>query len=123
MRLNWLVSGPTLKSLLVVLAAGGFVAASCTFNPGPAGSSVGSTGTGYGGNGILGQANHTGTTGQSTGLAGSTRSDGHGRREREAILRRTARTAARPRSACRTSRPISSSSSTSRARWPTTSTT
>ena len=76
MRLNWLVSGRALKSLFVVLAVGGFVAASCTFNPGPAGSSVGSTGTGYAGNGILGQANHTGTTGQATGSAGSTGTTG-----------------------------------------------
>jgi hypothetical protein len=71
MRLNSLVSAPTLKGLLSVLAVGGFVAASCTFNPGPAGSAAGSSGTGYGGTGILGQANHTGTTGQSTGAAGS----------------------------------------------------
>ncbi|HVU51129.1 MAG TPA: vWA domain-containing protein [Polyangia bacterium] len=47
------------------------MAASCTFNPGPAGSATGSTGQGYGGTGILGQANHTGTTGQSSGAAGS----------------------------------------------------
>jgi len=63
MRLNWLVSGRTLKNLLVVLAFGGFVAASCTFNPGPAGSATGASGSGYGGSGILGVANHSGTTG------------------------------------------------------------
>jgi hypothetical protein len=63
MRLNSLVSGRTLKNLLVVLAFGGFVAASCTFNPGPAGSATGSSGSGYGGSGILGVANHNGQTG------------------------------------------------------------
>jgi hypothetical protein len=74
MRLNWLVSGRTLKSALAVLAFGGLVAASCTFNPGPAGSNpTGSSGTGYGGSGILGQAN---SGGHVTGAAASTGTTG-----------------------------------------------
>jgi hypothetical protein len=81
MRLNWLVSGRTLKILVLVLAFGGLVAASCSFNPGPAGSnptgsSTGTGTTGFAGSGILGVANHTGTTGSGTGTgtgsAGST---------------------------------------------------
>ena len=76
MRSNWLVSGRTLKNVVVVLAFGGLIAASCTFNPGPAGSTgSSSTGsTGFGGSGILGGANHGGTgtvTGTGTGTAGA----------------------------------------------------
>ncbi|HEY2729605.1 MAG TPA: vWA domain-containing protein [Polyangia bacterium] len=76
MRLNVLFSGPALKNALVALAAGGLVAASCTFNPGPAGSQAsGGTGTGFGGTGILGGAGHPGSPGaggsSSTGVAGS----------------------------------------------------
>jgi hypothetical protein len=73
MRLNWLVSGRTLKSALAVLAFGGLLAASCTFNPGPAGSATGSSGTGFGGSGILGQAN---SGGHVTGGAASTGNTG-----------------------------------------------
>src|SRR5258706_13916089 len=73
MRLNLLVSGPALKSALVALAVAGLVAASCPFNPGPAGSQAsGGTGTGFGGSGILGNSGHPGTGGaSSTGVAGS----------------------------------------------------
>ena len=38
MRLSLFVSGPALKTALVAMAFGGVVVASCTFNPGPAGS-------------------------------------------------------------------------------------
>jgi hypothetical protein len=82
MRFNWLVSGRSLKSLVVVLGFGGVVAASCTFSPGPAGSNpTGSSGSGFGGSGILGGANHGGSTSGSaastgtTGTAGSTGMD------------------------------------------------
>jgi hypothetical protein len=76
MRSNWLFSGRTLKALIVVLGFGGIMAASCSFNPGQnengiAGPTSTGTGQAYGGSGILGQANHTGTTGQSTGTGGS----------------------------------------------------
>jgi hypothetical protein len=72
MRVNVFVSGPALKTALVAAAFGGVVAASCTFNPAPAGSATGQ-GSGYGGSGPLGVANSTGQTGGSTasGAGGS----------------------------------------------------
>jgi hypothetical protein len=76
MRLHWLVSGRTVKNLMLVLAFGGIAAASCTFSPGPAGSQAtgSSTGTGVGttGSGVLGSANSSGSTGTGTGTGGST---------------------------------------------------
>ena len=77
MRLQLLSSGPMMRKVLVALAVGGIVAASCTFNPGPAGSAAptgSSTGTGFGVSGLLGVAaanGHAGSTGSGTGTAGS----------------------------------------------------
>jgi hypothetical protein len=77
MRLNLLVSAKAIRSAVIALAFGGVVAASCTFNPGPAGSVQASgtaSGTGFGGTGILGVANSggsAGVTGTSTGNGGS----------------------------------------------------
>jgi hypothetical protein len=72
MRVNVFVSGPALKTALVAAAFGGVIAASCSFNPAPAGSATGQ-GSGYGGSGPLGVANSTGQTGGSnaTGAGGS----------------------------------------------------
>jgi hypothetical protein len=69
MRLNWLVSGRTLKTLVVVSAFGGLVAASCSFDPGPAGSKA--PASGYGGTGILGQANSSGSNAGTAGSSGN----------------------------------------------------
>jgi hypothetical protein len=59
MHMNWLVGGRAVKSALLALAFGGVVAASCTFNPGPAGSKA--SPAGYGGSGILGVGNSSGS--------------------------------------------------------------
>jgi len=77
MRLNLLSGDTAIKSAIVALLVGGVAAASCTFNPGPAGSAQqpsGSSGPGYGGSGILGVANsngHAGTGANPTGAGGS----------------------------------------------------
>jgi hypothetical protein len=66
MRLHWLVSGRTVRNLVLALGFGGIAAASCTFSPGPAGSESTGSSTGTSGSGILGAANSTGSTGTGT---------------------------------------------------------
>jgi hypothetical protein len=76
-------SAPILRNALVALALGGAIALSCTFSPGPAGS-TGSSSTGSPTGGLLGGAGSTGSgtgtgigassgTGTGTGTGGSTK--------------------------------------------------
>src|SRR5579863_9170413 len=70
MRVSFSPTGRVLESALLALTIGGAFAASCTFDPGPPGSTA-STGsaTGQAGSGVTGGAN---SGGQTTGAAGST---------------------------------------------------
>lgn len=87
MRLHSLTNGSMIRSALLALALGGAIVVSCTFSPGPAGSTgsslTGVTGTGTGtGTGILtGVSTGTGAT-SGTGAGGSSvppppSADGH----------------------------------------------
>ena len=84
MRIDLIVCGRSLRSALTILVGGAAVAASCTFNPGPAGSvsptgsTTGSTGSGLLGAGATsGGRGAAGSTGTSTGAGASTlRPDG-----------------------------------------------
>jgi hypothetical protein len=88
MRLDSMVSVRNVRSVLVALAAGGAIAASCTFSPGPAGSvsptGTVATGTSPTGTSPLGAAASSGnpgaggSTGSTTGAGASTPNpDGH----------------------------------------------